>query len=738
MDAIEGEQATPIVATGHRLGEYQFQNCPANLARQLIAKAGERNAKIFECFLQLTESKISDNWKQNRELEEVVRPFLGAIHSSRLLGLSPGRAFVVLQLLLRAFKGIDRRLHRLLTPIAPSAIGIPEQLVEYAEQFEKQNLNSAAQQFWSGWPVKNVVGQTYWLPLVATHQKFGALWTQRLHEAVAVQFSGSRAVRVPALSEFTKFLKEDPISAEELRNPFFLPSFWRRFWDYYRTTRKASVRKLHEDWKNHWCSFVATTLVGSGLLAKTPGRMPGPDKNGEPAGGKSDFGLLLVEIPPSASDTRALEKLVAAIPRAIDFIKIWSESECQDLYSKYRRRRVLAIRGTPRIKSTTGINTGARWLVSNANPDRLANSAASFALHGFNASPGELSLLYSTPLPETARDLGLPVAGSLLPFAAQLVLEHPEITPSFLENLKLYNKNGKLTGFSRQDGGSYLIGEKGRKGRGGQQPILLNHRSSRIVWKLILITAAARIHLRELGDDAWRSLFLTTGKGFGRPRPVKRFATDTSGSERVTQLSEQFVHRCSVDQATARALAERFSLRTLRQTVALGEVVKTHSEEAMSEALGHARFDPLLLARYLPEPFLAFFRERWLRAFQTNLLIEVTKGTGYELLATGLTSRQEIEEFLEANALPHLAAVLASQASNEGALSQVRGARCTSTRTTQRCPLWSRSRPTKGVLTPPIIPHIGGSSVSTSRLTWIQGTGLTPTWTLVLPGPART
>lgn len=74
----------------------------------------------------------------------------------------------------------------------------------------------------------------------------------------------------------------------------------------------------------------------------------------------------------------------------------------------------------------------------------------------------------------------------------------------------------------------------------------------------------------------------------------------------------------------------------------------------MSEALGHVEFNPSLLDHYLPLQVQRIFRERWIRIFQTSLIIEAVKGTDLVLEASGLSSMQELDEFLSHHAFKRL------------------------------------------------------------------------------------
>ncbi len=76
----------------------------------------------------------------------------------------------------------------------------------------------------------------------------------------------------------------------------------------------------------------------------------------------------------------------------------------------------------------------------------------------------------------------------------------------------------------------------------------------------------------------------------------------------------------------------------------------------MAKALGHARYDTLLMRRYLPEAILAFFQTRWIRIFQKGFICEAMKDSPYLLEAANFSNIEELHSFLANHALkliPH-------------------------------------------------------------------------------------
>lgn len=679
MEAVQIRELTVVTDVGQCAG-HPLVAVPLSVQLHMLDASGQgqrlpqnrRALRLLECFLQVTGKHLGDDCVRNGELAGLLPLFIGALYSARFVSLTSARRYEYVSTVLAALKGIDPALDQVAQSLKPRPHSPTPEITAQIACFDSFKLNPVAVTIWHGWPIKNLKGKTGWLPLRGVYLKFGATWTQRLYLAVRGWYAGGRGEKIAGLAQFLKFIcSDEETTAASLSDPILVGAFWWRFWEYYKTDRgkTTSNRQLLLDWEGEWTKFAKLVLTGPNLLAQSAFPFPGPRTSSERAysggsvRGDGDLGILLVEVPPNVTDQAALEHILSEVPKRLETVQLWADHEARVVWERYRARQKLAAIGTPRcVTASSPTNNGEHWKVHWANPAVMANAAATYRQHGYQTATTERRLiqLYPKPINRTATLLGVPVASSLLPFAAQLVLEHPAITPSFLESLCLYDKNGKLSGVRKIDGGWYLVGTKHRKGVDkAEQQIQLNHKSSRVIAQIVAITNDARAFLKQAGDANWRFLFLSTGRGFGYPRPITRFATDTSMPSRLAAIQRSFSAVASLSPADAAELASRFSLKTLRATVGLRAFLKTHSEAAMSEALGHRKFSPRLLSRYLPKELLALFRARWVRMFQLTLLVHVTATTPHQLRATGFRSRAEVDEFLCSTAFPGLGEMLA-------------------------------------------------------------------------------
>ncbi|OAK63666.1 hypothetical protein A3K87_16435 [Variovorax paradoxus] len=369
---------------------------------------------------------------------------------------------------------------------------------------------------------------------------------------------------------------------------------------------------------------------------------------------------LLTPIPLELTDDQALQFIFCQIRADADRIKQWAWTEVERMAALLERRHVLAAHGGVRVvgaRAKEGV--GADKVMFSTewdHPDHLENGAATFEHYGYPCSADvsvyDFNALFPCPRGRWVEELAVPRSGALTPHCAILVSEHPAITPSFLENFELFDKQGKVKGILSTDTGQIIAGVKLRRGADlAAQEIFLTARSAFAFDQILRLTQPLRDHLRARNDDNWRYLLLASGRAFAYPTRIKNLSGLTSNPWPVARLEESFVRAlgCSPDEAGH--FVRKFSLSSLRASMGVIVYLDTRSVEQMAKALGQVKYEPQLLERYLPKVIREFFLERWIRIFQTGIIVEALKDSEYLLEATDFTSMDELDEFLRNHAL---------------------------------------------------------------------------------------
>ncbi|TCS37902.1 hypothetical protein EDC30_103194 [Paucimonas lemoignei] len=624
--------------------------------------------RFLECFLQVSGQGVTLTTIRSASFNSICEQFVGALNSDDFASLSISSRYAYCS----AFKALLVELRAEFSQVnaeqfSPASTGPTSFVDACKEKYALLQLQEEQVWLWRNWPSTNRVGRVTHFPLYLIYKKLGREFTQRLFEACDQYFSGRKSSRIVGLKELAAFIGEYPreLSPSDFRSSNFITRFWREFLIYYSTTRFAADSNIHtitRDWRNELVTFVEHYLVGNQLFARPFGEFPKAPIKHRPKShtqirklkdGTEIKVKLLTHIPLHITDSQALELLFYQIRRDVGIIKTWANCAVKDIWGRYRRRIVAQSQGQVRLIGGTSEYTRQGWIVDRANPNYFENIAATFAYHGYLTSNDcALTSLYGRDLQQAAHDLGIPTTSSLLPHCALLVAEHPIITPSFLEGLELYNKHGKRTGLKKIDGKYVLIGRKDRKGPvKSQQKVALTGETAKIVLQIIALTNPLRKFLKERGDDKWRRLLLTSGIAFSYPTAVNRIATCTSMASRRAATAQSIQCSANISIGESTDIADRFSLPTLRASAGVLIYLETHDVKKMAEALGHAEYSRSLLSRYLPEPILAFFQERWIRIFQAGILVEALKDSKYLLKATSFASMAELHEFLTNHAL---------------------------------------------------------------------------------------
>jgi hypothetical protein len=664
----EKREILTIVNIKTAFSEYRYTALDAGVV-ELLKDAYDRgpaarrsssvSLKLLECVAQLLGLRLTRAPFSVGAMWKLFPAFVGALNSERFISAPQSwRHAQTTTFRLSVEKLRDQGL--LVPPLhfTSHSNELSDSLLPYIDSFESAKYDGDTLYHWKGWWSSNLEGRPVFFHLHDAYHRLGRRFTSSLFEALDTDHRKRRDRSHKFARPFSEFVGqyEVAISEAHLRDPEFVAQMWHDFFSFYAESRHEKgnqVTTIMTAWQSAGRRFVEG-LESTGFVVKPEGGLlvvPSKSKRGahtnlrKTADGTEVKARLLTEVPLHFTDSEAMEVLFNDINRDIDLIEQWAQTAFETSRQAVKHRSELAASGTPRIVQKFGVNTkGHKFLVDKNNPDAMANISATFEMHGYlTKQDARTALLY--PIAEAPRLLGLPTPGAFLPHLALLVRDHPKITPSFLEKLELFNRAGQKTGYTSTGGGSYLNGAKDRAGV--WQEIPLTPRGIEVVDSLIEMTRPLRDYLRDRGDDSWRFLLLTTGRGFSYPTRALNLSAWCIDERQCARRVDEAEEACRIERAEAENLMSRFTLSALRASVGISIYLDTGSVQKMAQALGHAEYSPKLLEHYLPVSILEFFQSRWIRLFQTGMIVYAMKGSDLLLEASGLKSTEALNAFLE-------------------------------------------------------------------------------------------
>lgn len=642
--------------------EFPFESIPISIVETVLRKIegcgderfygeAQRTLKLFECFLQITMNKLDSQNLKPSELLSLSRQFQGALWSEQFVLYHSSRR--------SRYSRIWRYICLLITsPNSQLTFGQHrddklsyKNKIKAVQEFESLDLDARALWYWSGWKAYNLNGQERYVPLRGLYKSYGYEFSAAFYQTYASALQNIRSVRINGVKELIDFMADNvhKFDAKDLKSAKKSKEFWTEFRSHYFTSRFANGQgaKLFSI-SNGWLYSIvpfSEKLAQSNLIARPTGGMPDgtptfrgahtPNQRQGKNGDQENIKLTF-PVPLSVTDDEAMEIVFGRVQHDLDIVKRWARSKIECVK---KRLADLNSSHADQLHLTSGSD----------NALFLKNCYSIYGKIGFKTGNDcRLLFLYGAPLSEVAHALVLPTTNTVVPFAYALVAHHSEITSEFLNSCDLYDKHGILCGVIETDAGHYLVSNKYRKGSElAEQKILLTEETYSIVQTLIAITESARQYLRNIGDPNWRRLFLSTGKGFGYPKKLKSL---TIAKPLRSEFAQELVDLGAMPEA-AETLSQHCTLTAVRAIGGVAKYIETESLVAASKALGHTRFDYVLLKRYIPKPLLDFFSNRWVRIFHQGFILEAMNDSPYALASTDFNSVEEVHIFLNNHAL---------------------------------------------------------------------------------------
>lgn len=597
--------------------------------RQVVGTSftADTTPKLLNAFLGLTKQNLTLLGLSNSATVTIFESFLYSIKSGRLIELSPVSIKNYLSVINRLFNSISKQIPmlkgRTLNLNADRSISFCSEMEEY----------------YMGWYVVSKGGEIAFLQLPNFWKRYGSDKAKSIFITAKEEISreASLSNKIPILNGFLQYMDEhsnitlnefgDFASVDKL-----IKGYCRHFFTRYADTGQC-ITTARKRWNDAYV-FMNRVLFENGVLCKhyqgfpyiTPKRKTGNEHNVKlDDQGNQVKEKLLTNVPLQITDNEAISFVFHKIKQDIQFVVNWAEFCVENQWERFVSNKHL-------------IN------------HELFGKHSTMVLSHFGYTSKKVGRVT-----ELAESFGLPNTYTLDPFIYLLINEHPEITERYLLCLELYNKHGRLVGIEKTDAGIWLVGYKPRKGSSlSQQKILLNKKSESLFNKILRITEPLRKNLQELGDDNYKYLFLTCGRGFEKPR---RIMILKSSKYKIKQghlkRQEQFANYTDCPQDHIKVLDENLTPSKFRASRGVQVYLETRSVKAMSDALGHAKYKPDLLSHYLPEPILQFFQTRWIRLFQKGIVCEAMKDSPHLFQATQFETMEELDQFLANHAIKH-------------------------------------------------------------------------------------
>ncbi|BDX19232.1 hypothetical protein MFKK_20420 [Halopseudomonas aestusnigri] len=530
---------------------------------------------------------------------------------------------------------------------------------------KKYRLDKDALRYWNGWEVKGRKDKKSYLPICLLWNSHGKEFAEKTYTQYARYVEKKLAPSHTEFSFFITYLSQnakkwpestfyDPVKLNELFIQNLIESF-----------KSAVENGVVISWKTiGYAQFIyqmEEAFIQPGVWARPfNGSLPHPKALTTPSSEskikKMPDGTLVKEklitpIPIELSDSEAIEIIFKTIKSDNQIVLKWAKSKLIELEKSQKNRSTLA-------KTGKAIH-GGKTYKKNLEEVGINDLCTTFETLGLAHIRENGRQIYGrSDVLKLADILAIPTPQHFFALQLLLISNHQCLTESFFDKFELYNKHGKLSGVIETDTGYQLVGYKDRKGsRLSEQTIQLNPEEQHWVQLIISATDPLRNELKKKNDDAWRLLFLRCTRILGIPKAALPFKINATTFKRGG-LFDEFLAISPRTREETKNLLLRVSITAYRASCAVELYLNTNDVVAMAKALGHRAYNSSLLSRYLPEPILAFFQTRWIRAFQRGIVCEAMKESRHLLRAAQFTSMEELHKFLENHALRALPAHL--------------------------------------------------------------------------------
>lgn len=538
--------------------------------------------------------------------------------------------------------------------------------------YQSVTTNTQRIDYYSGWMCKDKLGNSHMVHLATWSDTYGAEFTSLVHKTISnftrthktTRISSILSKLVSLLNEFTLHCK----TQEDLKHSLKSENSHLFIEEIFNSMFFKSMINDHDP-KNFTKTWTKTINLFNQCFIKSSFfeeplkpflapqfKEPRTSSHSISIGGDlkdKEKDHWLTNIPLEIKDEAVLEVIQQRLNLDLEHIRVVTKRMLQDIKNRLERNKEFREKGEikplpsdidKKKKTPVGI-------------DYLQNTVATFYHHGFAVGSRTTTFLgFDGQGDDLLEELSLPTTKSLNVIASLLILEHPKITPSWLQEWELFDKNGNKVGLKQAGTQWVAVSFKNRKGATtAQQEVILNDFTKTIVDVLIEHTSFARSELKNNRGSDWRYMMLTaTLQSANRPKNIgQQLAAQGQYQKALAVESYDNSQKVILNQDKAINLAEIVTPRSIRRARALQIYLQTQSLRAVSEALGHKEIRLELLEVYLPKPLMDFFNKRWIRQFQNAIIFEALKDSPFLFDALDF-DESALDEFLKNHRLGDL------------------------------------------------------------------------------------
>ncbi|MEZ8417788.1 hypothetical protein AB6D02_20630 [Vibrio splendidus] len=551
---------------------------------------------------------------------------------------------------------------------------VTEYVQECISKYQLLSVNAERLAYLGGWMVTSQKGEDVLINLDFLYTRYGRSFTDKIHDAVKryglTQKTNSLETRIRTLLYLLEVASglDRKSTVETFELLLSASNVQSTFYKAYQIQLSECICKGNDlvQFNRDFITsldlyntvFINTKLYSSPLKPfikpkvlklKNP---PSLSSGGKPS--ELEKTRWFADIPLQIKDEQAIEIIETRICRDMAYLRAVLTNHFNELKERQERNKDFIERGL--IRPLTGKGGAAINEACKVGENNIENTVATFYQYGIGGGPSsmgyEFFLGFTGKTPKLLKELNLPTNATLFTLTVLLVMEHPKITPAWLQKLQLFNEHGKRQGYLQVGRQFILSSEKERRGSNlAQQDVVLNDFSKSIVDYIIVHTEFAREHLKSIHNPNWKYLLLTCSLD-RVSKPSRATALYKNMPFLIELLKEKFniASDHSLTLQDVSTIASITTHRAIRRHRGLQIYLETRSQSAVADALGHKETQSELLASYLPKPLMDFFTERVVRQFQKAIILKAMEKSPYVLDAVNM-SYEQIEEFMENHGL---------------------------------------------------------------------------------------